>query len=751
MSKLDEIPFLEPSSVEQLPAQVQNDSSSMVEWATLPVPAESESKEGLDVKTLLHSLRRHWILGAVLGLFLGATITVLCIFFLPKSYTASAMIKVDMHPDDAIVGRKQRYDLRTEYEIFKRTQALSVRSDFVLRKALRDKDIHRLSIYQREEKDPIKWLQEELVVSYPQDAELMVVSLTDDDKREVTEVVNAIVAAYMDEVVERAKMSKRTELASLETLYAEKKDDSRGKRDKLKRMADKLKTTDVQTVSIQQRAAMEEYRELRRAKATITTEFRKVETELAAAKAALSRLQDKGVSKMDLLTAVGRDMQCGEFQRRMAQLKAIVDEEATYAKTTANVANLTGDYARHYESAERSFESRKAEIESQLLESQEAEISGEIADLELQRDMIKTEKDSVEKQFKTSESEIEKLGRSSVDLELMKSDVKNLDAILSELNVQLEQKRFELRDQSRISIRQPAQQPESYDSPKIRLTLAIIAGIFGGALPLFALVLIDVQKKLVNGPDDVETQIGLPIMGSIPVIPGRALKHLGASSGTGYHWNMRLAESIDSISARLLRSALIAEERVVLITSAVSGEGKTTLAIQLAMSLARAGKRTVLVDFDLRRPAIDKAFQLPLDPGISEALCGESDISELGQSVGVDNLDVITAGRCDRHVLQSLANGEDDRVLARLKGEYDFVIVDGSPILPVADSRYVAQHVDSVVMSVFRDLSRTPKVLSAYNILKSFGIENIEAVIASPCDAGYGVVHVSTTPRSDMA
>ena len=161
-----------------------------------------------------------------------------------------------------------------------------------------------------------------------------------------------------------------------------------------------------------------------------------------------------------------------------------------------------------------------------------------------------------------------------------------------------------------------------------------------------------------------------------------------------------------------------------MVSSATGGEGKTTLATQLALSLARTGRRTVLVDFDLRRPSFDEMFGVPLSPGVSEVLRHESDVADLVHPVAADNLAVVTAGRWDRQALASLSNGSVDALFKQLREDFDFVVVDTSPILPVADARFVSQYVDTVVLSVFRDVSEAPKIQAACDILAAFGVHS---------------------------
>ena len=128
----------------------------------------------------------------------------------------------------------------------------------------------------------------------------------------------------------------------------------------------------------------------------------------------------------------------------------------------------------------------------------------------------------------------------------------------------------------------------------------MFASLLGLFLPVVAITLWDTRRQRINSSAEVRERLGIPVIGAMPIIPTRVLRHLGSPSKRNQLWQLRLTESVDGITARLLRRAELEQRRVVMVTSAVSGEGKTTLAAQLAMSLARAGRRTVLVDFDLR-------------------------------------------------------------------------------------------------------------------------------------------------------
>src|SRR5262249_14411781 len=158
------------------------------------------------------------------------------------------------------------------------------------------------------------------------------------------------------------------------------------------------------------------------------------------------------------------------------------------------------------------------------------------------------------------------------------------------------------------------------------------------------------------------------------------------------------------IRTLLLRDASVEATRVVMVTSATSGEGKTALAAHLASSLARAGRKTLLIDGDLRSPAVHQLFEQPLQPGFSEVLLGEVHLAEATRSTPIDGLWLVPGGQWDREVMHALARDGLDEVFDKLKGDYDFIVVDSHPVLPATDALLVGQYVDAVLLSLERDV-----------------------------------------------
>ncbi len=267
-----------------------------------------------------------------------------------------------------------------------------------------------------------------------------------------------------------------------------------------------------------------------------------------------------------------------------------------------------------------------------------------------------------------------------------------------------------------------------------RLVKASQAGLAGFLLPGVLIVLLDVRSKRVNSVKEVQDQLGLTVFGSVPMLPSQVTRRLGGTSRKGRRWQALLSESVNGIRANLLR---LGDVRVVMVTSSVGGEGKTTVATQLAMSLARIGKRTALVDFDLPRPALNNVFGLPLEPGICDVLRNDYRLDEVAHEVSLPNLSIITSGIADASSSRYMNSARLAEVLDELREQFDYVIVDGSPLIPVADARVVSRYVDGAICCVLRDVSRLGLIQQATEILSTFNVRLLGTVVTAKQDTFY--------------
>ena len=725
-----------PSSVALLPADVADQYSGQWNGAALATPAATL---GPDLTIYLHALRRHWLMAAGIGLLLAAILGPAVWFLIGDQFAAGSLLRIAMQENTIAFQTDLEGVDRDRFEIYKNTQQQLVSSRFVLLAALRKPEISRLPVIKHEQRtgDPVRWLEKQLSVGFPGRAEIMSVSLSRRDPKEATTLVQAVVRAYLDEVVNAELDQKRERLNELTSAYIEKEGEAREKREALKTLAAQLGTSDKETLTLQQQLALEELTIYRNEMARSQFDIRRLQSEVAAQKAILDSLETTDVVGAEVELLVQGDPIARQLfiELGWSKMQQVYTEGAVVAGARSRYAET---YQQNLQMMQDQFDARRLELAEMVRHQKRSLVQTEIAKLEVSIEVMQEQAKILQEEVAAQQSKAERFGNSSVDLEMMRAEIDNLGMVLAGIATEREKLRVEIRSTPRITEIQRAAVPEVPTNTTTRIALTALAMLGGLCCPAALVALWDVRAKRINDCADVSKGLQLPVIGSVPLIPARIIRRLGSPSKRYQTWHLRLTESVDGIAARVLRKAKLEACHTIMVSSAVGGEGKTTLATQLALSLARAGRTTVLVDFDLRRPAFDEVFGLPLEPGVCEAMQQEIALSSLVHEITGDNLAVVTAGRWSRSALASLSNGAAATLFKRLREKYDFVIVDTSPILPVADARFVSQHVDSVVLSIFRDISQAPKIQAACEILSAFGVNTVEAVVTGPNDNLYG-------------
>ena len=238
---------------------------------------------------------------------------------------------------------------------------------------------------------------------------------------------------------------------------------------------------------------------------------------------------------------------------------------------------------------------------------------------------------------------------------------------------------------------------------------------------VFAVAYWDYLGKRVNGEEDISKAIR--VVGTLPPI------QKGLDEET-----MKI--SVDGIRTAILFNRDL-NTQCVLVTSATGQEGRSTVASQLAVSMGRAGKTTLLIDGDLRNPQQHTIFGVQPHGGLSEMLRGDQTSDQAIVATAVENVWLLGAGRCDQQALQGLAGDQAKAVFEDFRDRFDMIIIDSSPVLTGADSLLLGQFADSAVMSVRRDVSQLPKVNAAVDRLGSVGI---------PIPVSYTHLTLPTTP-----
>ena len=244
----------------------------------------------------------------------------------------------------------------------------------------------------------------------------------------------------------------------------------------------------------------------------------------------------------------------------------------------------------------------------------------------------------------------------------------------------------------RLYVTDPATAPSSPISPQTLLNLSL--GIFLGLLLGAALAVArDLLDNRIKSSDELVKISGAPLMGVIV----EDSKTDRIPIATRVSTRSQRAENYRQLRANLQFANVDRHPRVIAVTSAIPGDGKSTVALNLASTLAEAGFSVCLVDADLRRPSVAKSLGLPSPVGLTSVLIHQIDLNEALQSAG-SNLHVLTSGPTPPNPSEVLASSYVRDVVRSLLDRADYVIVDTAPLLPVADGSEVAALADGTLL-----------------------------------------------------
>jgi capsular exopolysaccharide synthesis family protein len=274
---------------------------------------------------------------------------------------------------------------------------------------------------------------------------------------------------------------------------------------------------------------------------------------------------------------------------------------------------------------------------------------------------------------------------------------------------------------SNITLIDPGRAPAKPKTPNVPvyMTLALIGGWVVGCCGAF---LTDNLDNKIISVDDVEDMFKLSPLGVLPKIelpPGQAdpTKRILALADPASTY----VEALRSIRTALLLTQTDAPPKTILVTSSIAGEGKSFCSLNLAIILAQSGRRTLILDTDLRRGTLRQKLGLPYSPGLSDLLAGQQTTPPILRVPGIDNLDVLLAGATPPNPTDLLESEAMKTWLQKFRSEYDFVVLDSAPVLPVTDSVALNTLTDATLLIVRSRVSERPQAQRSFQLLRRDG------------------------------
>ncbi|QIB35464.1 GumC family protein [Ancylobacter pratisalsi] len=419
----------------------------------------------------------------------------------------------------------------------------------------------------------------------------------------------------------------------------------------------------------------------------VNAELLKIQTETAAKRAKYEQAQQitKEGGSVESLPDVIQSPVIGSLRGRLAEVSSREADLVTrYGARHPMVVNVRAE---------------RREIENQI----NAEVQRIVANLKNDYEVAQSRADAMSANVAAASGQTGAESSLAVRLRELERDASAnrvlYETFLNQSKLTEEQSQVTIQEARIITPALPSSVP-SFPSKSLFLT---IGGAFGLAFGLGLAVLLDMLNVGFSSPRQVEEQTGLAVLSTIEWVDLTEGGGQGGVPSVDYLVSKplsRFSESIRSLRAGIQMSNVDNPPRIVEVTSAAPGEGKSMLAISLAVSAATSGKRVLLIDCDLRRPSVTQQFGLQDRPGLVELLAQSASTEGILHRDKASGVYVLASGAKTQNPPDLLGSARMQHLIEQLRESFDFVVLDAPPIGPVIDASVLAPLVDKVLFVV---------------------------------------------------
>ena len=680
------------------------------------------------------ALRQWWKLALPLGLLLAVGAGAVVLFTFQPTFKATAWLQIKEQPD-YLAFRSEGNNFR-----FVQNQVELLRGPLVLERVLAT-EVGKLPEVTKQPA-PIEWLQRGVMAKNVGGSDLFELSFTCPNAEGAAKIVNTIVQSYLE--VSQRNTEEQTEKVigllkrELNLRHAEVEQ----QREAVRTLTTQITGKDPYATNrsqdtivlhsplavLQERLATTEVdREVASANLKALTESLGGQPPEPPAEL-LSQMLDARAEIIKLKELIEAD------RFRITEVERLAQPGYTQGPTKAR-AQLAWDEQQLADLRERlssQLVKQLTDAEAKRRKDALSEVTTQVSNLTLTENLLK------ERIKELTQGQVETGGR-TVELEFAKGELERADNVYQRIADRILALTTEVRAPERVAIMRPASVPTEPEvkSPLKSVVLACLAAF---SLPFILAIGWEHRVRRISEPDQIASEASLPVVGEIATLPPRRRFPLSVPDSQTVGWSLSVfEESIDCLRTRLVLSDEWKNLQVIAIVSAVSQEGKTSLTAQLANSLARAtGKSVLMIDGDMRAPDLHELFGIPKDPGLVKVLSGACPLREAVKRTAVNPLvHLLPAGRATRNPHSLLGNGTLKALLAELRKEYEYIVIDTPPVLSASESLGMAKLADGVLVCTLCDSSRAAQLRMTADRLLSAGAKLIGVVLSGVSTRSY--------------
>lgn len=712
----------------QVPNGAPNGRGSLTSRVTAtPTPNGNGTERPVTFWSILDAFRRRWIPAVAVAVPAALLVAGVLWQLIPAQYETSALLKVSQFQQN-VVGTSER---RAEFINYRNTQINFIQSRPILTSAMRVDGIKE-SRLMKDIQYPVEYLESELSVESDYSEEFIRISLEGEFPEDIAAVVNAVKDVYLDEVVYNERNERIQQLRTMEQKFGELDQTVEKNLDRIDRLAKELGTGDSKIAITKQQL-------IQRTLSELQSDLRKYDGEIREEEALRQYMLERGISPeqmRDHLPQIGLQGLRSGRPNALPLASASDDRGDDAKKRLSSMRRKIQEFEQNIRNKRHPDLLRMKAQEKQLAQAVKglgtgvANVPGRPSLSMNNYEWLLKQKEKLIDDIKAAEENFELMGERVVEMEREQKNIAHLVSTRDNLAQEIENRKIEIDAPQRITVVQEANVPEKRNIKK-RVQMATVGGLGALMMVLAGFTMFEWFSHRVGSTSDIANAVNLRLVGTIPSPDKGGLLGLGIFAGKVDYdeWNRAVIESMDVVRTYLMRHVDPSRSASILVTSASANEGKTTVSCQLAASLARSGKRVAIVDCDFRRPSAHLMMDGREGPGICEYLRGEVSLPDICQETQASGLTFIPAGQVDQDVLQKLTVDGGRGIIDTLKAQFDFVIIDTSPLLFVAEPSMLAQNADIVLLSTRKDYSRIPYVAQSRDSLRSLQVPLLGAVM----------------------
>lgn len=684
---------------------------ALAEGPSAPAPSTSTATEpALDLQRFALGVARRWWLLALLGA-IGVAIAFVRTHRQAPLYRATTSVIIESNTprvlsgvEDVMPGGTVAGFLQTEHEVLRSRQirlaaAQQLQADGVLAPSAEPADALLLGKY---------------TVEPEKSAALVRVVAVDEDGARAAAIANAVADAYEAQNLQRKRGGTRQAETWLTAQHADLRKQLEDSEDALLHF---LQDNDVLNASIESQLT------------EVLQRITAFNSRLADEEA--TRIKDS--LDVEVLLTVQKDPTLIDTLPEIQSASVVTSLKSRLVEMRALRTELSARYQDEHP---------KLKVLNEQIATVEADLKREVGNvltaLERRRDSVETSIAGLRKALDHERTREARLNRLTLEYARLKRDV--------DTNVRLYELVTSRMKEAEVSVALPfnnvrvldrAQAPRAPFSPNV--PVALVAGLLLGVLLGLAIAVgIEALDNTVKSQEELEALLQIPFLGLLPVIEGPvpatdprlAREHLRKRD----MFIFREPKSAAAECARFIRTNLLFMSpdrplRTLAVTSAAPQEGKTTTAVSIAIAMAQAGSRTLIVDTDLRRPRLHKTFAIDQEGGLSSMILGEHTAEQVIVKSEVANLDVLVCGPLPPNPAELLHTARFKEIVADLARRYDHVIFDTAPVGPVTDPVVLGAQVDGVVLVAKCDQTTRAMARAALRTLQDANVRLLGAIL----------------------